>query len=70
MYIDINVLQTVPASNINRDETGSPKTVIYGGVTRARVSSPGSGLFAKPLVKKVRTLTGLKDCGLSSAQFC
>ena len=39
MYIDINVLQTVPASNINRDETGSPKTVIYGGVTRARVSS-------------------------------
>lgn len=39
MYIDINVLQTVPASNLNRDETGAPKTAIYGGVTRARVSS-------------------------------
>lgn len=39
MYVDINVLQTVPASNINRDETGAPKTVAYGGVTRARVSS-------------------------------
>lgn len=39
MYIDINVLQTVPASNINRDETGAPKTVVYGGVTRTRVSS-------------------------------
>lgn len=39
LYLDINVLQTVPSSNINRDETGSPKTAIYGGVTRARVSS-------------------------------
>lgn len=39
MYIDINVIQTVPSSNINRDDTGSPKTAIYGGVTRSRVSS-------------------------------
>ncbi len=39
LYLDINVLQTVPSSNINRDDAGSPKTAIYGGVTRARVSS-------------------------------
>jgi CRISPR system Cascade subunit CasC len=39
LFIDINVLQTVPSSNINRDDTGAPKTAIYGGVTRARVSS-------------------------------
>lgn len=38
-YIDIHVLQTVPPSNVNRDDTGSPKTATYGGVTRARVSS-------------------------------
>lgn len=37
--LDINVLQTVPSSNINRDDTGAPKTAIYGGVTRSRVSS-------------------------------
>ncbi|QRP46031.1 type I-E CRISPR-associated protein Cas7/Cse4/CasC [Amycolatopsis sp. FDAARGOS 1241] len=37
--IDIHVLQTVPPSNINRDDTGSPKTATYGGVRRARVSS-------------------------------
>ncbi len=37
--IDIHVLQTVPPSNVNRDDTGSPKTAIYGGVRRARVSS-------------------------------
>lgn len=37
--IDINILQTVPPSNVNRDDTGSPKTAVYGGVRRARVSS-------------------------------
>ena len=41
LYVDFHVLQTVPPSCINRDDTGSPKTAIYGGVTRARVSSPG-----------------------------
>ncbi|WP_285726872.1 type I-E CRISPR-associated protein Cas7/Cse4/CasC [Psychromicrobium xiongbiense] len=37
--IDINVLQTVPPSNLNRDDNGSPKTAVYGGTRRARVSS-------------------------------
>lgn len=39
LYLDIHVLQTLPPSNINRDDTGSPKTAQYGGVRRARVSS-------------------------------
>lgn len=39
IYVDLHVLQTVPPSNMNRDDTGSPKTAQYGGVTRARVSS-------------------------------
>lgn len=39
LFLDIHVLQTVPPSNINRDDTGSPKTAQYGGVTRTRVSS-------------------------------
>ena len=38
-YLDVHVLQTVPPSCVNRDDTGSPKTAIYGGTTRARVSS-------------------------------
>lgn len=38
-YIDLHVIQTVPPSCVNRDDTGSPKTARYGGVTRARVSS-------------------------------
>ena len=39
LYLDLHVLQTVPPSCVNRDDTGSPKTALYGGVTRARVSS-------------------------------
>ncbi len=39
LYIDFHVLQTVPPSCVNRDDTGAPKTAVYGGATRARVSS-------------------------------
>ncbi|VEI03670.1 CRISPR-associated protein Cas7/Cse4/CasC, subtype I-E/ECOLI [Acidipropionibacterium jensenii] len=38
-YLDIHVLQSVPPSNVNRDDTGAPKSALYGGVRRARVSS-------------------------------
>lgn len=38
-YLDIHAIQTLPPSNVNRDDTGSPKTAVYGGVRRARVSS-------------------------------
>jgi CRISPR system Cascade subunit CasC len=39
LYIDFHVIQTVPPSCVNRDDTGSPKSAVYGGVRRARVSS-------------------------------
>ena len=39
LYVDFHVLQTVPPSCVNRDDTGSPKTSVYGGSVRARVSS-------------------------------
>jgi CRISPR system Cascade subunit CasC len=39
LYLDVHILQNVPPSNINRDDTGSPKTARFGGVVRARVSS-------------------------------
>lgn len=38
-FVDFHALQTVPASNLNRDDTGSPKSMTFGGVRRARVSS-------------------------------
>ncbi|MEV4973309.1 type I-E CRISPR-associated protein Cas7/Cse4/CasC [Streptomyces scopuliridis] len=38
-FLDLHILQTLPFSNVNRDDLGSPKTVTYGGSTRTRVSS-------------------------------
>ena len=38
-FVDFHVIQTIPPNCVNRDDTGSPKTAIYGGVRRARVSS-------------------------------
>jgi CRISPR system Cascade subunit CasC len=38
-FIDLHILQAVPYSNLNRDDTNSVKTVQYGGVNRTRVSS-------------------------------
>ncbi|MGW8697603.1 type I-E CRISPR-associated protein Cas7/Cse4/CasC [Streptomyces eurythermus] len=37
--LDIHILQNVPPSNMNRDDTGTPKSAYFGGVRRARVSS-------------------------------
>lgn len=39
IYVDFHLIQTVPPSCINRDDTGRPKTAVYGGALRARVSS-------------------------------
>jgi CRISPR system Cascade subunit CasC len=38
-YIDVHVIQALPPSNVNRDDNGTPKQAVYGGVRRARVSS-------------------------------
>lgn len=39
MFVDIYAIQNVPPCDINRDDTGTPKTAIYGGYLRSRVSS-------------------------------
>jgi CRISPR system Cascade subunit CasC len=39
LYLDFHILQSVPPSNLNRDDNGTPKHAQYGGVRRARVSS-------------------------------
>ena len=38
-FIDFHILQNVPPSCVNRDDSGSPKTATFGGQRRARVSS-------------------------------
>lgn len=39
MLYEIHMLKNYPATNLNRDDTGAPKTCVFGGVTRGRISS-------------------------------
>ncbi len=39
MLYEIHMLKNYPPTNLNRDETGAPKTCVFGGVTRGRISS-------------------------------
>ena len=60
IYVDVHVLQTVPPSCVNRDDTGSPKTAVYGGVTRARVSSQA---WKRAMRLKFREMLSAGDVG-------
>ncbi|MCD7100741.1 type I-E CRISPR-associated protein Cas7/Cse4/CasC [Pseudoclavibacter sp. 13-3] len=59
--IDFSILQTVPPSNLNRDDTGSPKSAVYGGVLRARVSSQA---WKRPTRQAFRDTLDASDLGL------
>jgi CRISPR system Cascade subunit CasC len=37
--IELHILQSFPVTCLNRDDVGSPKSALFGGVQRARVSS-------------------------------
>lgn len=37
--LELHILQSFPVSCLNRDDVGAPKTAVFGGVNRARLSS-------------------------------
>ncbi|MEU0684446.1 type I-E CRISPR-associated protein Cas7/Cse4/CasC [Streptomyces albogriseolus] len=39
LFVEVHILQSLPPSNVNRDDSGTPKQAVYGGARRARVSS-------------------------------
>lgn len=39
MFLELHILQSFSASNLNRDDLNNPKEVWFGGVRRARISS-------------------------------
>lgn len=64
--IDVHILQTVPPSNLNRDDTGSPKTAVYGGERRARVSSQA---WKRATRKSFETLLDHTELGMRSKRL-
>ena len=39
MLVEVHMLQNHAPSNLNRDDSGSPKEAVFGGFKRARISS-------------------------------
>jgi CRISPR system Cascade subunit CasC len=38
-HLELHIIQSVPVACLNRDDLNSPKTAVFGGIQRARVSS-------------------------------
>lgn len=38
-FVQLHLLTSYPPSNLNRDDTGRPKTALVGDATRLRISS-------------------------------
>ncbi len=64
-FIQLHLLTAYPAANLNRDDTGAPKTVVLGGATRLRVSSQSlkrawrtSALFEQALAGHIGIRSG------------
>lgn len=83
-FLQLHFLTAYPPSNLNRDDTGRPKTAVFGGVPRLRVSSQSlkrawrtSPVFAARLGERVgkrtqrlgdEVRTYLTDRGMKAAQ--
>ena len=61
MRVEVHVLQNFAPSNLNRDDTGSPKDAEFGGYRRARVSSQCQKRAVRKWVLHPRQLDVLVD---------
>lgn len=52
-HLELHILQSVPVSCLNRDDLNSPKTAVFGGVQRARVSSQSWKRAIRELAKEM-----------------
>lgn len=60
LYLCLHILQAVPASCINRDDTGTPKSMYYGNVRRSRISSQALKRAARMYMQKKYGDTGVR----------
>ncbi len=54
-HLELHIIQSVPVACLNRDDLNSPKTAVFGGVQRARVSSQSWKRAIRELAKEMDT---------------
>ena len=65
MRIEVHVLQNFAPSNLNRDDTGSPKDAEFGGYRRARISSQCMKRAVRKYFEDNRKALGFTDGDLA-----
>lgn len=55
-HLELHIIQSVPVACLNRDDLNSPKTAVFGGVQRARVSSQSWKRAIREMAKENNTL--------------
>ncbi len=65
LYLDIHALQILPPSCVNRDDANTPKSCLYGGKMRTRVSSQ----CWKRAARKYMEQNALEDVGVRTRRF-
>ncbi len=68
MKIELHLLQNFAPSNLNRDDTGAPKSCQFGGVMRGRISSQSWKRAARRYVE-ARGLLSKDELGYRSRRF-
>ncbi len=53
--IELHILQSFPVTCLNRDDLGAPKSAIFGGVSRARVSSQSWKRAVRQYLKEIES---------------
>lgn len=54
-HLELHIIQSVPVACLNRDDLNSPKTAVFGGVQRARVSSQSWKRAIREMAKEMDT---------------
>ena len=55
-HLELHIIQSVPVACLNRDDLNSPKTAVFGGVQRARVSSQSWKRAIREMAKEKDTV--------------
>jgi CRISPR system Cascade subunit CasC len=54
-HLELHIIQSVPVACLNRDDLNSPKTAVFGGIQRARVSSQSWKRAIREMTKEMDT---------------
>lgn len=52
-HMELHIIQSIPVACLNRDDLNSPKTAVFGGVQRARVSSQSWKRAIREMAKEI-----------------